>query len=320
MSKEEKNRLKISNSLALVVITVIMLATLGSIITDSQQSDETCGDINIYLNVDGSVEVYEYLHVSEDLPASLNVTLLAEPIYIEVKGLDSKAIIPFETDNDTLSITILNDTQILVYYVTTNLTIKESQYWTLKYQSPCETKLILADEIVPLTMTPSNPEPIVVNGTVALKFPPGTVTVNYVVVPSIGESTQSPSTTNQSQSPNTPNTTESANYEKLFLVLIIIIALLVIYYLFTRSSKGVFSSKKPSNGGSGRIEVKDEILDERDKAILKALADGEKTAAELIEITGIPKTPLYRRLRKLIDRGLIEYFDSGGSRKYRLRK
>jgi len=62
-------------------------------------------------------------------------------------------------------------------------------------------------------------------------------------------------------------------------------------------------------------------LDERDKAILDTLASmGEATAAELQKATGIPKTPLYRKLEKLAKMNLIESEWRGASRVYRLKR
>ncbi|MEM0340632.1 MAG: winged helix-turn-helix transcriptional regulator [Acidilobaceae archaeon] len=61
-------------------------------------------------------------------------------------------------------------------------------------------------------------------------------------------------------------------------------------------------------------------LDDRDKAIIETLREqGEATVAELQQKTGIPKTPLYRRLKKLEEMGLIEPRETGGARKYRLK-
>ncbi|MCE4609467.1 MAG: winged helix-turn-helix domain-containing protein, partial [Desulfurococcales archaeon] len=94
-------------------------------------------------------------------------------------------------------------------------------------------------------------------------------------------------------------------------------------YWFTKRRKSGGSITKqgtgPGDSGSPSISVMSEALDERDRLIIDALKTGPKTASELMDLTGIPKTPLYRRLRKLIDRGIIEYKDEGGSRKYMLK-
>ncbi len=62
-------------------------------------------------------------------------------------------------------------------------------------------------------------------------------------------------------------------------------------------------------------------LDERDQTILEALRRlGEATAAMLVKETGIPKSPLYRRLKRLEEAGVIESRRLRGKTYYRLRK
>ena len=61
-------------------------------------------------------------------------------------------------------------------------------------------------------------------------------------------------------------------------------------------------------------------LDDRDEAIVKALKSGPLSAQEIMERTGIPKTPLYRRLKKLERMGVVESFSRGGKTFYKLRR
>lgn len=62
-------------------------------------------------------------------------------------------------------------------------------------------------------------------------------------------------------------------------------------------------------------------LDERDQAILEALKRlGEATASMLVKEAGIPKSPLYRRLRRLEEAGIIESRRVKGKTYYKLRK
>ena len=71
-------------------------------------------------------------------------------------------------------------------------------------------------------------------------------------------------------------------------------------------------------GGAGPAES----LDDRDAAILSALAKmgGEATASDLISATGIPKTPMYRRLAKLVRLGYLEEGTRGGVKVYRCKR
>ncbi|MEB3764777.1 MAG: winged helix-turn-helix domain-containing protein [Desulfurococcales archaeon] len=305
----------------LVAITIISILILGlnTTIVLGQQT-QYCGEIVVKLNVDGSVEVTQQLDIEGlELPATINITLLSTPIFVEVKGLDTGELLPFRiVDNTTLSVTIFNDTRIQVYYVTTSLTSKQNLYWTLEYSSQCETILIMAAEIVPLRITPSNPTPVLVNGTAGLKFPPGNVSVDYYVVPGL---TTTPPETTTTSTPASP----SQGINPAYLAIALLVALVLAGgYWFTKKRKGgggpiTKQGIGPGDSGSPSISVVSEALDERDRLIIDALKTGPKTASELMDLTGIPKTPLYRRLRKLIDRGIIEYKDEGGSRKYMLK-
>ena len=64
-----------------------------------------------------------------------------------------------------------------------------------------------------------------------------------------------------------------------------------------------------------------EELDERDKAIIELIREkGPLTAPEISESTGIPKSPLYRRLRRLVDEGVLEARRVSGRTVYSLRR
>jgi len=62
-------------------------------------------------------------------------------------------------------------------------------------------------------------------------------------------------------------------------------------------------------------------LDERDKLIINVIKRlGEVPAQKIMEETGIPKTPLYRRLKKLEKAGIIESVLRSGKTYYRVKK
>jgi uncharacterized membrane protein len=68
------------------------------------------------------------------------------------------------------------------------------------------------------------------------------------------------------------------------------------------------------------VATVEEVLDERDRLILETLKNmGEVTAPTLQKATGIPKTPLYRKLEKLEKLGLIESKWRGGVKVYKVK-
>ena len=64
-----------------------------------------------------------------------------------------------------------------------------------------------------------------------------------------------------------------------------------------------------------------EYLDDRDKLIINTLRErGDLTASELIKYTGIPRSAIYRRLKRLIKLGYIEQVKLGVKTVYRLKR
>ena len=142
-----------------------------------------------------------------------------------------------------------------------------------------------------------------VNNTLHLVFKPGsTVRVEYTLVPA----TQPAPPPGQAAPTTTPTTW-------LLLALGALALLAVAGALLLRARRGA----------SRLVEVAtvEEVLDERDRLILETLKNmGEATAPALQKATGIPKTPLYRKLEKLEKLGLVESEWRSGTKVYRLRR
>ncbi|WP_148679345.1 ArsR family transcriptional regulator [Aeropyrum pernix] len=63
------------------------------------------------------------------------------------------------------------------------------------------------------------------------------------------------------------------------------------------------------------LEVEASIeLDEGDREIIEALCSEPKTSGELISATRIQKTPLFRKLNKLVELGVVSYKRVGNVR------
>ena len=89
-------------------------------------------------------------------------------------------------------------------------------------------------------------------------------------------------------------------------IILALIAILLIYVVFKR----LISSK------TSFIEI-----DERDKLIVDVIRrPGEAPAQKIMEETGMPKTPLYRRLKKLEKAGIIESVLRSGKTYYKVKK
>lgn len=231
------------------------------------------------VNIDGSVEVSQII---QDINPNENLTipLLGNPIYIE--AVSNNIPQPLEIkDNSVLIVTASNELKIR--YITNDLTNKTGEEWTLSYKSPWNTGVILPEEAIVLEVNPETFDVDIINNTAVLVFPPGTVTIKYMIIPGAAE---------PPSSGNYPPLISGDVFIYILLVLLVIGAAIILI-------RSLRSRRK--------IKIEKHVLDERDSQIIKVLEDyGELTAKEIMEKTGIPKTPLYRRLKRLVKQGYLE--------------
>ena len=292
----------------------------------------TCNQIVYEVLLDGSVYVNLTLNV-EGAPVLVTIPVEAQPLVAWAVD-DAGNIIPVDYNETSITFSVYNDTTVTITYYTQSLTWKEGPYWQLTLNPQCEAFLILPDEAVPISIDPPNPEAVIIAGRLALAFQPGTINVTYMLIPGVpptsaaGESPAPSGTTGEPGSGDTATETmvfgqgttggeediaypEEGSSPTLTLAAIVLAAL---------AGGGLLVLSRRSRGRPGGQEpVPVEGLDERDRMIIEALRAGPKTASELLQATGIPKTPLYRRLRRLVEEGVIEAFEEGGVRKYKLR-
>nr|MEB3844599.1 winged helix-turn-helix domain-containing protein [Desulfurococcales archaeon] len=218
-----------------------------------------------------------------------------------------------------IAVTVPDNTTVGLYYVTQTVTSKQGEYWLLEVSgASCPTVVVLPGDAIPVEVTPANPRPVLVNGTPGLLFYSKNISIKYILSPTISTGTGGSGGTNRATSQGGgPGGHGRNNILKTAVIALAIIVAGAGLYLYYQARK-----RRPSKtpGTLEKQEVQVRIgLDDRDHLILDALKDGEKTASELMTLTGIPKTPLYRRLKKLLEAGLIEAVDEGGQRVYRLK-
>lgn len=252
--------------------------------------------LTLIVNIDGSVEINQML---KNIAPGENITvpLLGDPIYIEIlsKGLPQPAEIQ---DTQLIIIEPLSE-EITIKYIVTDLTNKMGEEWILTVNSQWETGIVLPDEAIVLDVSPDTFNVDIVNNSVVLLFSPGKIAIKYILVPSAGE--PSP------ESPLFPSYPIVGDMILFLITLVIILSLTYIVYRFLYIRK--------------RIQIIKSVLDERDTQIIKVLTShGELTAKEIMDKTGIPKTPLYRRLKRLAKQGYIEQRTVGGVTYYGIRK
>ncbi len=278
-------------NLAITILIIVVLATLSIAYTSVE--GYKINSTTIYVYEDGTVSVQQIIYV-DNPPENISIHLLGSPLLIEAESNST----PIHVDiSDNLASLISPDKEITLDYVTSSLTNKSGEEWILYYSSSYKTLVILPENSMPYDISPSNFNISIINNSVALVMPPGEVKIQYVITPKL---TEKPS--------SNPFQSITGSYYLLLLFSILIIIIIVVIYLLYRKK----TKNKPAEYNS---------LDTRDDKILTVLSKyGELTAREIMEKTNIPKTPLYRRLRKLINLGLIETKTIQGVQKYRISK
>ncbi len=125
----------------------------------------------------------------------------------------------------------------------------------------------------------------------------------------------SENTTVQSTTPATTTPSGSTGFPTIVVVFIVVIIVLLIlgYILFkTKFGKPGESEqqtidRKNSGGGGGELVIEEPgTIDERDKLILERIASKSMTISELARETGLSKSTVWRRIRKLEREGYVK--------------
>jgi len=251
---------------------------------------------------DGGV-MLEYRLSVDVAPANITLRVPRDAIYVSVSDGGDPAPYSYDEARGLLSFTTFTG-RVTVRVYSLGLTSKEGAIWRLQLGTvDLETLVALPGEALVVSVEPRDFGVRLVNNTLHLVFKPGsTVRVEYTLIP-----TTQPAPPPGQVAPTTTPTTW-------FLLVLGALALL--------ATAGVLVLRARRTA-SRLVEVAtvEEVLDERDRLILETLRSaGEATAPALQKATGIPKTPLYRKLEKLEKLRLVESEWRSGAKVYRLRR
>jgi len=270
---------------------------------------------------DGGV-LLEYRLSVEVAPANITLRVPREAIYISVIDGGDPAPYSYDDARGLLSFITFSG-RVVVRVYSLGLTSKEGAIWRLQLGTvDLETLLALPGEALVVSVEPRDFSVRLVNNTLHLVFKPGsTVRVEYTLVPATrpapppGQVAPTTTPTTVKETPERGKATPTEGTPTTWL-------LLALGALALLATAGAFILRA-RRGASRLVEVAtvEEALDERDKLILETLKNmGEATAPTLQKVTGIPKTPLYRKLEKLEKMGLIESEWRGGVKVYKPRQ
>ena len=283
------------NSIAISSILVLLM--INASIT------YTITEVYIYVLEDGYSIIKYYINV-ERIPRTIEVQIMGSPIIISaICGGD---YVPTELLDHKVRITVTNNSCFLIY-VTSELTSKSGYIWRFNVDTIAKTVIYLPKDSIVINVTPSSFKLVITNESIGFIFNSNeSVIIDYIIIPeelrNITRTTSTKGTTSQLHLFITP----------LIIVSVIVIITTILLYLVMRRKYSALSRT---------VSISRSELDERDLLIINALRSrGELSAHEIMNITRIPKTPLYRRLRKLEDLGIIESRVVQGKTLYRLKK
>jgi uncharacterized membrane protein len=263
----------------------------------------------------------EYRLSVEGAPANITLRVPRDAVYVSVSDGGDPAPYHYDEARGLLSFTTFSG-RVTVRVYSLGLTSKEGAIWRLQLGTvDLETLLALPGEALVVSVEPRDFGVRLVNNTLHLVFKPGsTVRVEYTLIPTTQPApppgqvapTTTPTTVEETPEREKVTPTEGTPTTWLLLALGALALLAAAGALLLRARRGA----------SRLVEVAtvEEALDERDKLILETLKNvGEATAPTIQKATGIPKTPLYRKLEKLEKMGLIESEWRGGAKVYRVK-
>ena len=267
------------------IIFLIIITFLCSIIPLVR--GEVSVNVTIEVYSDGLAKVTYVVKVS-DYPRDIILPLYASPIYLEAYAEETPLAV--EHNETHVFFTAPAEEVILTYY-TGGLTEKPGEEWFFNVNTPWPLAIILPENSLVFDIEPKDFELILVEDKPAFKFNQGNIKISYIITPEI--------------TPPKPKPEEYPLPSQYAIVALVLLIAAIILFIVLR--------------GRGKKKEKVE-LDERDRRIIQVLSKyGEMTAYELMEKTRIPKTPLYRRLKRLEKLGYIESIVKAGRTVYRLK-
>lgn len=272
-----------------IFISIILIGI--NLDVGSSYSQEIIREVVIELNIDGSTNINYKLYIPNP-PQDVILNLPDDPIFFTVY-VNGSEVPSYYEDGRLYFYADSNDVEIII--LSNGLTRKEGFRWIFTIDIQYPFKLILPSNTVILNISINDfsvaVEP---DGKLSLLLPKGELSIVYTFPP-------------PEEAAEEPVILPALPSNILPILAILAILAISIIYLFRR--RNVME-----------IEVLEDELDDRDREILNTLKGGMKNAHEIMAETGIPKSPLYRRLKRLENMGYISSVKRGGTKYFYLTK
>ncbi|MGC9071213.1 MAG: helix-turn-helix transcriptional regulator [Acidilobus sp.] len=302
-------------ALALPITVIMAVFTIMSAIMPPRAAlAQASGNAGCYavakIDVVGDLALYAVYNVTS--PPVLLVVPARSPIAYFAYENGTQPL-PVSFNGTDLTVAVDSPGVVNVSYLSLQATSKKGALWEANFTMPCGGDVILPKGATPIYVSPIPIQAYSENESPVLVMPYGPVTIDYMVPPptvttsSVITSPSTSITTITSSSPMTPVRVVMSAILPMVIVAVVIIA-----------GAGAAIAFMKRGGGAGPPTE----LDDRDRSILSAIGrlGGEATASQIMNETQIPKTPLYRRLDKLVKMGYLEEGIKGGLKVYRCKR
>ncbi|MGC9113156.1 MAG: helix-turn-helix transcriptional regulator [Acidilobus sp.] len=287
-----------------LAIAILLLAVLPA-----ARAQAVCYSSRASIDVAGDLSLWAAYNVTR-APALIVLPAASPVAYQAVEN--GTTPLPISYNGTDLEVAVDEPGIVNVSYLTLQATSKTGDLWQAQLYMPCEGWLVMPPGSAPVQVSPLPIQVSYIDSSPELLLPEGQASVDYMLSPVTTTTAPAPVTTSSS-TPTTTTARRPAGSEYYMIAAVAVVAAAVAAFLGLRAARG---------SREGEAAGPENALDDRDRAILDALArrGGEATASDLIKDTGIPKTPMYRRLSKLEGMGYIDEYMKGGVKVYRCKR
>ncbi len=285
---------RLSKRAASFIGTLLLLCATShfSAIIATANAQATSETLTLTVYLDGFVLVNHQLTLNQTYP-TINVTLIGET-HEEMLAVDEQNLpLDYTITNNEAVIYSLNATKITLTYFNQDATAKTGKYWTLTADAPTNATVMLPGTVSIISIN-NVPELIEnANNQIRLVMPAGTIEITYLTE-------HEPSTQNQN-----PDTTPLIIAAILLSATLPIIASTI--WLSKRKKPLLKPTEPESEVDIKKLLEKHKNLRPEEIQVISFLAEKHGTAleAELYEKLNLPRTTMWRLLKRLQTMGIV---------------
>ena len=274
--------------------TFQILTLLVVLVGNTVQPAYTVENVVVTVYRDGVAVVEINLYIEEDR-ASINLPLIGEPENLIVMD-GSGNLLNFSLKNGDLKVYVLGSHQVKISYETQDLTYKSGKFWTVKFENPWKTKILLPQDVYVVGMNVTPEGFTASQQMLEVDMPPGPVEITYILEPS---------------APAAP-TPFYTQYLVWFGVGSLTATIILLITRWQRKPKPI----KPE-----KMLKELEYLRPEDQELLVFLREsgGQAFEAEIRSHFKLPKTTVWRMIKRLEREGLVEVVKIGGQNLVKLK-